>query len=92
MIAIEAGWVVTEVGRQPWIVYNIVRTADAVTPMPGLVVRVEVEPGQRVEVGQQNGLQAEIRSGLKPGDRVILHPGTDVRDGIEVEEREQGGE
>lgn len=47
---------------------------------------------QRVEVGQQNGLQAEIRSGLKPGDRVILHPGTDVRDGIEVEEREQGGE
>ena len=36
-IAIEAGWVVTEVGRQPWIVYDIVRTADAVTPMPGLV-------------------------------------------------------
>jgi len=37
MVAIEAGWVVTEVGRQPWIVYGIVRTADAVTPMPGLV-------------------------------------------------------
>ena len=37
MIAIEAGWIVTEVGRQPWIVYNIFRTADAVTPMPGLV-------------------------------------------------------
>ncbi len=37
MIAIEAGWVVTEVGRQPWIVYGIVRTADAVTPMQGLV-------------------------------------------------------
>jgi cytochrome d ubiquinol oxidase subunit I len=37
IIAIEAGWVVTEVGRQPWIVYNIFRTADAVTPMPGLV-------------------------------------------------------
>ena len=36
-IAIEAGWTVTEVGRQPWIVYNLVRTADAVTPMPGLV-------------------------------------------------------
>ena len=36
-VAIEAGWVVTEVGRQPWIVYNIFRTADAVTPMPGLV-------------------------------------------------------
>lgn len=37
-IAIEAGWTVTEVGRQPWIIYGIVRTADAVTPMPGLVV------------------------------------------------------
>jgi cytochrome d ubiquinol oxidase subunit I len=35
-LAIEAGWIVTEVGRQPWIVYNIFRTADAVTPMPGL--------------------------------------------------------
>jgi cytochrome bd ubiquinol oxidase subunit I len=37
-IAIEAGWTVTEVGRQPWIVYGVLRTADAVTPMPGLVV------------------------------------------------------
>lgn len=37
-IAVEAGWVVTEVGRQPWIVQGIMRTADAVTPMPGLVV------------------------------------------------------
>jgi cytochrome bd ubiquinol oxidase subunit I len=37
-IAIEAGWTVTEVGRQPWVVYGILRTADAVTPMPGLVV------------------------------------------------------
>jgi cytochrome bd ubiquinol oxidase subunit I len=37
-IAIEAGWAVTEVGRQPWIIYGLVRTADAVTPMPGLVV------------------------------------------------------
>lgn len=36
-IALEAGWVVTEVGRQPWIVQGIMRTADAVTPMPGLV-------------------------------------------------------
>lgn len=37
-IALEAGWTVTEVGRQPWIVQGILRTADAVTPMPGLVV------------------------------------------------------
>ena len=37
-IAIEAGWVVTEVGRQPWIIYGIMRTSEAVTPMPGLIV------------------------------------------------------
>lgn len=37
-IAIEAGWVVTEVGRQPWVVQSVLRTADAVTPMPHLMV------------------------------------------------------
>jgi cytochrome d ubiquinol oxidase subunit I len=35
-IAIEAGWVVTEVGRQPWIIQGLMRTSQAVTPMPGL--------------------------------------------------------
>ena len=34
----EAGWMVTELGRQPWVVYGVLRTADAVTPMPGLVI------------------------------------------------------
>ncbi|NUO64988.1 MAG: cytochrome ubiquinol oxidase subunit I [Gemmatimonadaceae bacterium] len=38
VLATEAGWVVTEVGRQPWVVQGVLRTADAVTPMPGLVV------------------------------------------------------
>lgn len=35
-IALEAGWTVTEVGRQPWIIQGIMRTADALTPMPGI--------------------------------------------------------
>ncbi|MFC0530629.1 cytochrome ubiquinol oxidase subunit I [Phytohabitans kaempferiae] len=35
-VAVEAGWVVTEVGRQPWVVYGQLRTADAVNPAPGL--------------------------------------------------------
>jgi cytochrome d ubiquinol oxidase subunit I len=30
-LCLEAGWVVTEVGRQPWVVYEILRTQDAVT-------------------------------------------------------------
>lgn len=37
-IATEAGWTVTEVGRQPWVVQGVMRTAASVTPMPGLVV------------------------------------------------------
>jgi cytochrome d ubiquinol oxidase subunit I len=37
-IAIEAGWMVTELGRQPWVIFGVLRTADAVTPMPGLIV------------------------------------------------------
>jgi cytochrome d ubiquinol oxidase subunit II len=36
-VAIEAGWTVTEVGRQPWIIYGTMKTKDAVTPMPGLI-------------------------------------------------------
>ncbi len=36
-VALEAGWVVTEVGRQPWILYGIMRTAVAVTPVPGQI-------------------------------------------------------
>lgn len=35
-IAVEAGWTVTEVGRQPWIIHGVMRTKDAVSTMPGL--------------------------------------------------------
>jgi len=37
-LAIQAGWVVTEVGRQPWIIQGIMRTSEAVTPVKGLAV------------------------------------------------------
>ncbi len=37
-IATECGWVATEVGRQPWVVVGFLKTAEAVTPMPGLAV------------------------------------------------------
>jgi len=36
VVALEAGWVVTEVGRQPWIVYGYLLTAEAVNPVDGL--------------------------------------------------------
>ena len=36
VIAMEAGWIVTEVGRQPWIVYNVMKVEDAVTGNTGV--------------------------------------------------------
>ena len=36
-IALEAGWLVTELGRQPWIMHGAMRTRDAVTPFPHLL-------------------------------------------------------
>jgi cytochrome d ubiquinol oxidase subunit I len=36
VLALECGWVVTEVGRQPWIVYRVMRVRDAVSDAPGL--------------------------------------------------------
>ncbi len=35
-IAMEAGWMVTELGRQPWIIYGVMLVRDGVTPAPGL--------------------------------------------------------
>ena len=40
VVALECGWIVTEVGRQPWIVYNVMRTEDAVTKASGIVGHV----------------------------------------------------
>jgi cytochrome d ubiquinol oxidase subunit I len=36
MLAMEAGWITTEVGRQPWVVYGLLRTSEAVTRAPGI--------------------------------------------------------
>ena len=46
--------------------------------------RAELRP---VEIGQQNGLQAEVRSGLEAGERVVLHPGDRVSPGARLAER-----
>ncbi len=37
-VAVVAGWVVTESGRQPWLVHGILRTADAISPVSGAQV------------------------------------------------------
>jgi cytochrome bd ubiquinol oxidase subunit I len=42
VVALECGWIVTEVGRQPWVVYQVMRTEDAVTGAEGVWVTFAV--------------------------------------------------
>ena len=42
IVALECGWIVTEVGRQPWIVYGVMRTEDAVTEASGVWISLSV--------------------------------------------------
>jgi cytochrome d ubiquinol oxidase subunit I len=51
VVALECGWIVTEVGRQPWIVYNVMRTEDAVTHASGVWVTFGLIIGLYVTLG-----------------------------------------
>jgi cytochrome d ubiquinol oxidase subunit I len=51
VVALESGWIVTEVGRQPWIVYNVMRTSDAVTHAGGIWVTFGLIIGLYVALG-----------------------------------------
>lgn len=42
IVAMELGWIVTEVGRQPWVVYGLLRTQDAVTTAGGVPITLGV--------------------------------------------------
>jgi cytochrome d ubiquinol oxidase subunit I len=42
IVALECGWIVTEVGRQPWIVYEVMRTKEAVTGASGVWVTFSI--------------------------------------------------
>ena len=50
-VALIAGWITTEVGRQPWIVYEVMRTEEAVTAADGLEVGYVVLVAVYVGVG-----------------------------------------
>jgi HlyD family secretion protein len=42
---------------------------------------------QKVKVGRQNGMEAEILEGLKQGDTIVLHPSDQIEDGVKVRQR-----
>jgi cytochrome bd ubiquinol oxidase subunit I len=51
IVALECGWIVTEVGRQPWVVYEVMRTEDAVTKADGVWVTFALVVGLYVVLG-----------------------------------------
>ena len=65
-VAVLAGWIVAEVGRQPWVVYGVLRTADAVSP---------VTAGEVLDLAA--GLHHRLRHRLHR--RRPLHPAPDGR-------------
>lgn len=71
-LAIEFGWIVTEVGRQPWVIYGVMRTADSVTPMRGLAAPfatfTAVYIGLAVAVIAI--LRSQVRATFEPEDAV----------------------
>jgi cytochrome bd ubiquinol oxidase subunit I len=72
LVALIAGWVTTEVGRQPWVVYGVMRTEDAVTGAAGIPV------GYATLVVVYTGLIAATAWILR---RLSLAPLEEARDG-----------
>ena len=74
VVALECGWIVTEVGRQPWIVYNVMRTSDAVTQANGIWITFGLIIGLYVALGATLIISLRAMSrrwrqdGLEPDD------------------------
>jgi cytochrome bd ubiquinol oxidase subunit I len=98
--ALETGWTTTEVGRQPWIVYGHLRTAEAVSPAPGLflgfyaVVAIyavltvfTVYVLRRLATGHDVPAPYEGRG---YGDEPAAHPGGGSADGGRSDEERAG--
>ena len=80
IVALECGWIVTEVGRQPWIVYNVMRTEDAVTHASGVWVTFGLIVGLYVALGaaldhHASGDVATLARGRRAGRRRAVRPG-----------------
>jgi cytochrome d ubiquinol oxidase subunit I len=75
-VALEAGWMVTELGRQPWIIYHIMRTKDAVTPMPNISITFGVMTAVYLLLG--------ICAAWLLSKHVIATPEKETRDGVKV--------
>lgn len=82
-VALVAGWFVTEIGRQPWLVYGVLRTADAVTAQPAGNVRLTLAMylalyatllvafvSTLFHMARQAGVTRRMKTGADPFDAV----------------------
>ena len=79
-VAVLAGWITTEVGRQPYVIYNLLRTADAASPLDAPAVAASLlafvvvyffglRRGRLVHPAPDAQIAACRRSGVKRGDK-----------------------
>ncbi len=73
VIKTPSGALFKDEASKSWAVYKVENNRAVLTP---------------VSKGQDNGIEAEIESGLSEGEHVILHPGDRVKDGVTVKSRE----
>ena len=95
IVAMETGWITTEVGRQPWIVHGLMRTEDAVTDAGYIWVTLGVLIV--VYAGMTFGAAAVIRSmsrRWREGDRDLITPygpSLDLADLAQPDPAQSGG-
>jgi len=95
-LAIELGWIVTEVGRQPWVVYHLMRTSEGVSPIPAgnviwslclfLIIFPVIGASYFYYVLKTIGLGPDLSSPIPPIQRPAgMRPLQEMKDGIGVE-------
>ena len=78
VVALICGWVTTEVGRQPWVVYRVMRTSEAVTGADGIplgyafLVAVYLSLGAVAFVMLRRLARRPIDTGEPPGDTAVV--------------------
>ena len=96
VVTMEAGWVVSEVGRQPWIVYNLMKVEDAATGNSGVWITFLLVLGLYIGLGVTTILilrkmSKRYRDRELAEDEVPYGPRTPVADGTHADERDEVG-
>ncbi|SAL20795.1 cytochrome bd ubiquinol oxidase, subunit I [Caballeronia terrestris] len=77
-VAVEAGWIVREVGRQPWVVYGLLRTKDAVSVVPASSVTMSMMMFFAFYVVLLGTFFVLARKWLRAGPDLTLVPPADI--------------